>query len=116
MAIRAPDGANKRIELAKDQPDVNHFYVRGGGQAFHLADKDGGHHQHCGQVHTQSCLKEEGLEEGGGNGGCKKKKGGKVCGHDLADELPFQNNQHSQTIAFVLEAKFPEGDFEHVHV
>ena len=78
--------------------------------------EDGGHHQHGGQVHTQSCLKEEGLEEGGGKGGCKKKKGGKVCGHDLADELPFQNNQHSQTIAFVLEAKFPEGDFEHVHV
>ena len=54
--------------LAKDEPDVNHLDVGGGGQALHLADEDGGHHQHGGQVHTQSCLEEEGFEEGGGKG------------------------------------------------
>ena len=39
--------------LAKDEPDVNHLDVGGGGQALHLADEDGGHHQHRCQVHTQ---------------------------------------------------------------
>ena len=28
--------------LAEDEPDVNHFDVRGGGQALHLADEDCG--------------------------------------------------------------------------
>ena len=36
----------KRHKLTKDQPDVNHLDVRGLGQALHLADEDGGHHQH----------------------------------------------------------------------
>ena len=62
------DNLDKRIDLAKDQPDVNHLDVRGGGKALHLADEDGGHHQHGGQVHTQGCLKEERLEESGGKG------------------------------------------------
>ena len=62
------DNLSKGNHLAEDEPDVDHLDVRGGGQALHLADEDGGHHQHCGQVHTQGCLKEEGLEEGGGKG------------------------------------------------
>ena len=40
----------KRHKLTEDQPDVNHLDVRGGGQALHLADEDGRHHQHSGQV------------------------------------------------------------------
>ena len=62
------DNFGKGNHLAEDEPDVNHLDVRGGGQALHLADKDGGQHQHGGQVHTQSRLKEKGLEEGGGKG------------------------------------------------
>ena len=38
--------------LAEDEPQVDHLDVRGGGQALHLADEDGGHHQHGGQVHA----------------------------------------------------------------
>ena len=37
----------------EDEPDVNHLDVRGGGQALHLADEGGGHHQYGGQVHIQ---------------------------------------------------------------
>ena len=58
----------KGDHLAEDEPDVDHLDVRGGGQTLHLADEDGGHHQHSGQVHAQGCLKEEWLEEGGGKG------------------------------------------------
>merc|ERR1719209_1822822 len=50
---------SERHHLAEDEPDVNHLDVRGGGQALHLADEDGSHHQHGGQVHAQGCLKEE---------------------------------------------------------
>ena len=39
-------------QLAEDQPDVDHLDVSGGWQALHLAEKDGGHHQHGGQVHV----------------------------------------------------------------
>ena len=59
---------NKWNQLAEDEPVVDHLGGRGGGQALHLADEDGGHHQHGGQVHAQGCLKEEGLKEGGGIG------------------------------------------------
>ena len=89
---------NERNHLAEDQPDVNHLDVRGGGQALHLADEDGGHHQHCGQVHTQGCLKEEGLEEGGGKGDCSQKEGREVGGHHLACDLPLQNNFHTYAL------------------
>ena len=59
--------------LTENQPDVDHLDVRGGGQALHLADEDGGHHQHGGQVHAQGCFKEEGLEESGGKGDSSEK-------------------------------------------
>ena len=55
---------SKGNHLAEDEPDVNHLDVRGWGQALHLADEDGGHHQHGGQVHTQGCIKEERLDKG----------------------------------------------------
>ena len=65
---------------------------RGGGQALHITDEDGGHHQHGGQVHAQGGLKEEGLEEGGGEGDGKKKEGGEEGSHQLADELSLQDH------------------------
>ena len=63
-------------ELTKNQQVVDHLGGRGGGQALHLADEDGLHHQHGGQVHAQSCLKEKRLEEGGGVGDHHEKHGG----------------------------------------
>ena len=59
---------NEWQQLAKNEPDVNHPDVRGWGQALHLADEDGREDQYSRQVHTQGCLKEEGLKEGGGKG------------------------------------------------
>ena len=53
------DNLNKRIDLAKDQPDVNHLDVRGGGKALHLAHEDGGHHQH----HLKAAPKKKGLKK-----------------------------------------------------
>ena len=86
----------KGNHLAKNKPDVYHLDVRGGGQALHLADEDGGHHQHGGQIHTQGRLKEEGLEEGGGKGDCSQKDGWKVGGHHLASKLSFHDNNHTR--------------------
>ena len=40
----------KGNHLTKDEPNVNHLDVGGGGQALHLADEDGRHHQHGCQV------------------------------------------------------------------
>ena len=57
---------SKRNQLADYQPNVNHLHVRGGWQALHLADEDGRHHQHGGEVHTQGSLEEERFEECGG--------------------------------------------------
>merc|ERR1712126_67048 len=90
------DNLDKGIDLTKDQPDVDHLDIRGGGQALHLAHEDGGHHQHGGQVHTQGCLKEERLEENGGKGDCCQKKCGEICCHQLTHYLPFQNHYHLQ--------------------
>ena len=81
--------------LAKDEPDVNHLDVGGGGQALHLANEDGGHDQHGGQVHAQGCLKEERLEEGGGKGDCSQKKGREVGGHHFTCDLPLHHNNHA---------------------
>ena len=64
----------KRHQLTKDQPVVDHLGGRGVRKALHLADEDGRHHQHGGQVHTQSGLKEEGLEEDGGKGNHHEEK------------------------------------------
>ena len=58
----------KGDHLAEDEPDVDHLDVRGGGQDLHLADEDGRHHQHGGEVHTQGSLEEERFEECGGKG------------------------------------------------
>ena len=89
---------SKGNHLADDKPDVDHLDVRGGRQALHLADEDGGHHQHSGQVHTQGRLKEERLEEGGGKSDRSQKKGWEVGGHHLADDLPFHHHNHAESL------------------
>ena len=43
---------------------VDHLQVGGGGQSLHHTDENGRHDQHVGQVHRQSCLKVDWLEEG----------------------------------------------------
>ena len=110
---------SKGNHLAKYEPDVDHLDVRGGGQAFHLADEDGGHYQHGGQVHTQGRLKEERLEEGGGKGDCSQKKGREVGGHHLACDLPLHHNKHTKAIfAFFkgLGAQIPIGYMKNWHI
>ena len=86
------DDLSKGNHLAENEPDVDHLDVGGGGQALHLADEDRRHHQHGRQVHAQGGLKEEGLEEGGGECDSQQKEGGKVCGHQLTCDLPTHYN------------------------
>ena len=88
---------SKGNHLAEDEPDVNHLDVGGGGQALHLADEYGGHHEHRGQVNTQGCLKEERLKEGGGVGDHHEEEGGEVGGHHLTHDLPPHTNHHLNT-------------------
>ena len=88
---------SKRHQLAQDQPVVDHLGGRGGGQALHLADEDCRHHQHSCSVHAQSCLKEDGLEEGGGIGDHHEEEGGEVGGHHLAHNLPLQCDCHTDS-------------------
>ena len=99
--------------------DVDHLDVRGGGQALHLADEDGGHHQHGRQVHTQGSLEEEGLEEGGSKGDCYQKEGREVSGHHLACYLPLHDNKRTETILTFFKrfcAQIPIGNIEDRHV
>ena len=77
-------------QLAEDQPDVDHLDVGCGWQALHLAEKDGGHHQHGGQVHAQCCLKEERFEERGCKSDCHEKNGGGIGRHHFARDLPLE--------------------------
>ena len=90
---------DKRNQLTEDQPVVDHLGGRGGGQALYLADEDGGHHQHGGQIHTQGCLKEERLEEGGGVGDHHEEEGGEVSGHHLAQDLPLHLYCHLNSLS-----------------
>ena len=46
------DHLGEGSQLAEDQPDVDHLHVGRLGQALHLADEDGRHHKHGGEVHT----------------------------------------------------------------
>ena len=77
---------SERHHLAEDQPDVDHFDIGGGRQYLHVADEDGGHHQHGGQVHTQGCLKEKGLEEGGGK--CDHHEEGEIESSTVSNFAP----------------------------
>ena len=71
---------------------------------------------HGGQVYAQGCLKEEGLEEGGGEGDGEEQEGGEVGGHQLADKLSLQDDRHSQPILVFVVLQIPRRDFKDVHV
>ena len=107
---------DKGNQLAEDQPVVNHLYIGCGGQALHLADEDGGHHQHGGQVHTQCCLKEEGLEEGSGVGDHHEEEGGEVGGHHLTHDLSLQCDCHSDSSIFLFMDEAIISDCKQYHV
>ena len=110
---------NERNHLAEDEPDVNHLDVRSGGQALHLADEDGGHQQHSSQIDTQSRLKEERLEEGGGKGDCSQKKGREVGGHHFACDLPLHHNNHAYSFFSLFKdfgAKIPISNMKDRHI
>ena len=66
----------KGNELAEDEPIVDHLQVGSRRQSLHHTDEDGRHDQHVGQVHRQSGLKVDWLEEGGGKGDQHEKEGG----------------------------------------
>ena len=97
-------------QLAEDQPDVDHLDVRGGGQALHLADEDGGHHQHGGQVHGERGLEEDRLEEGGGVGDRHEEDGGEVGGHHLGRHLPPHPGHHLHALLGVRGVGRAEGE------
>ena len=106
--------------MAEDEPDVNHLDDRGGGQTLHLTDEDGGHHQHCGQVYTQGCLKKEGLEEGSGKGYSCQKNGREIGGHHLTCDLSFHQNFHPYPFFAFNKGCFDEVPFDnskeyHIH-
>ena len=90
--VTCEDHLSEGHKLTEYQPDVDHLWVGGVGQLLHHADEDGRHHQHVGQVHGEGGLKEERLEEGGGEGDHHQEEGGEVGGHHLAHDLPLQHN------------------------
>ena len=53
----------KGNKLSKNEPNVNHLDIGGGGQRLGHADEEGGQHQQRGQVHCYLRLEEEGLEK-----------------------------------------------------
>ena len=91
---KSRDHLSEGNQLAEDQPEVDHLQVGGGGQSLHHTDEDGRHDQHVGQVHRQSGLEVDRLEEGGGKGDQHEKEGGQVGGHHLAHDLPSQGHGH----------------------
>ena len=103
------DDLSKGNHLAENEPDVDHLNVGGGGQALHLADEDGRHHQHGRQVHAQGCLEEEGLEEGGCEGDGNEKKRWKIGRHHLPGDLSPKHNHHLDPI-FLAPLEFPIND------
>ena len=61
-----------------------------------------GHHQHGGQVDTQGCLKEDGLEEGGGVSDHHEEERGEVGGHHLAQDLSLHINCHFDSLSGLI--------------
>ena len=76
----------KRNQLSKDQPDVDHLDIGGGGQRLGHADEEGGQHQQRRPVDRHHRLKEERLEEVGGVDNTQDEKGGKEGGEELIDD------------------------------
>ena len=92
---------SKRHQLAQDQPVVDHLGGRGGGKALHLADKDSCHHQHGGQIYTQSRFKEEWFEERCSIGDHHEEEGREVSGHHLTHDLSFNCDCHTDPFCWV---------------
>ena len=88
------DHLSKGDQLEEYEPDVNHLWIGGEGQLLHHADEDGRHHQHVGQVHGEGGLKEERLEEGGGEGDHEEEEGGEVGGQHLTRDLSLEKDSH----------------------
>ena len=95
----------EREELAKYQPNVNHFGVGGGGQLLHHTGEDGRHHQHVRQVHAYSCLKVELLEKGCGKGDDDEQDGGQIGAHHLTRDLPSQNHCHLDSLLLCISVR-----------
>ena len=74
------DDLKEGDDQAEDQPYVNHFHVRGGGQLLYLAGEDGGHHQHDGQVYGNDIAEEIFIKEDGGESDKEKEDSGEVRG------------------------------------
>ena len=53
------DYLGKGNQLSKDEPDVYHLDIGGGGQRLRHADEEGGQHQQRGQVHRHLSLEKE---------------------------------------------------------
>ena len=74
---RSPeDDCKERDKQAKYKPDVNHLHVRGWRQSLYLAGKDGGHHQHYGQVDSNDVAEEVVVEKVGGIDNEEEEDGG----------------------------------------
>ena len=80
---------SKRNKLSKDEPDVNHLDIGGGGQRLGHADEEGSQHQQRGQVHCDLSLEEERLEEVGGVDDAEDEYGGQEGGQELIHCLLF---------------------------
>ena len=101
---------------AKDQPDVDHLHVRGGGQLLNLAGKDGGHHQHNGQVDRNRVCKEVRLKEDGDEGDEQQEDGGQEGGQQLGGNLPFQQNLHDHKLVRFVQGEVSNCEHGQVRV
>ena len=60
------DDCKEGDKQEKYKPDVNNPHVGGWRQSLYLAGKDGGHHQHYGQVDSNDVAEEDVVEKVGG--------------------------------------------------
>ena len=96
------DHLNEGNELSKDQPDVHHPDIGGGGQLPHHTDEQGGHHQHHSQVDCQGSLKEEGFEECGAVGDAKEEDGGEVGGQQFIGQSSLEHQLHGHSFLHMV--------------
>ena len=101
---------------AEDQPDVDHFHVRGGGQLLYLAGEDGGHHQHDGQVHGNGIAKEVFVKEDGDEGDEEQEDGGEEGGQQLGGDLPLQDDGHDHKLFLLVQFQLLNGEHSQVGV
>ena len=101
---------------AKDQPDVDHLHVRGGGQLLDLAGEDGGHHQHDGQVHSDGIAKQGFVKEDGDEGDEEQEDGGEVGGQQLSGHLPLEHYGHDHQLLLLEQGQVLDGEHGQVDV